>query len=206
MGYVSPRTQARYEQEIRKSRFIGIASPARTAEEAESLIAAVGTEFEDATHRCWAYVLGDPLAAPRMRFDDAGEPAGTAGRPILGVLRSRSVGDALVSVVRYFGGAKLGAGGLVRAYSSTASRALDAAELVAAVPRVEIAIHLDYADEQAARHLLARHEAEIVSVSHSDSVVVAVRIERSKAPLLRREIAERTSGRARVETSPDAVY
>jgi uncharacterized YigZ family protein len=206
MGYVSPRNEARFEQEIRKSRFIGIASPARTEEEAETLIDAIATEFEDATHHCWAYILGDPGAAPRIRFDDAGEPSGTAGRPIVTVLQKRRVGDALVSVVRYFGGIKLGAGGLVRAYSSTASRALDAAGLVPSAPRVEISIRLDYADEQAARHLLARHEAEIVSVSHADSVVMAARIERAKAPLLTREIVERTSGRARVETSPDELY
>jgi uncharacterized YigZ family protein len=206
MGYVSPRSQARFEQEIRKSRFIGIAAPARTVQEAESLIAAIGTEFEDASHHCWAYLLGDPGAASSMRSDDAGEPAGTAGRPILGVLRNRSVGDTLVSVVRYYGGVKLGAGGLVRAYSSTASRALDAAELVAFVPRVEMAIRLAYADEQAARHLLARHGIETVSVSYADSVLIGVRIETSTAALLTREIAELTSGRARVETSPDAVY
>jgi uncharacterized YigZ family protein len=206
MGYVSPRTQARFEQEIRRSRFIGIASPARTEGEAESLIAAIGTEFEGASHHCWAYLLGDPGGTPSMRFDDAGEPSGTAGRPILGVLRSRGVGDALVSVVRYFGGVKLGAGGLVRAYATTASGALDAAELSVIVPRVEVALRLDYADEQPARRLLARHGIEIVSVSYADSVLVAIRIETSKAALLTSEIAELTSGRARVETSRDALY
>lgn len=144
-------------------------------------------------------------ARRRGCFDDAGEPAGTAGRPILGVLLSRRVGDALVSVVRYFGGVKLGAGGLVRAYSATASHALDAAGLSAAVPRVEIAIRLDFADEQAARHVLARHGAELISISYTDSVILGVRIEKSAAALLTRDIAELTSGRARVETSRDAV-
>ena len=205
MAYLSPAAEARFEQEIQKSRFIGIVHPARSPEEVDSLLAGVREEFEDATHHCWAYLLGDPERAPRMRFEDAGEPAGTAGKPILNVLRNRGIGDALVVVVRYFGGIKLGAGGLARAYSSTASRVLDAAELLTAVPRVEMRIRLDYADEAAARHLLDRRGIEILAVSYGDGVLVTAKIAESETAALSHELSERTSGRARVEARRDGV-
>ncbi|MGH9390470.1 MAG: IMPACT family protein, partial [Vicinamibacteria bacterium] len=112
-SYRAPRAPARFEQEIKRSRFVGIAAPVSTPEEVDKELETIRGEFPDATHHSWAYVLGNPDAGPRMRFDDAGEPAGTAGKPILNVLQRRKVGDALVVVVRYFGGVKLGAGGLV---------------------------------------------------------------------------------------------
>jgi len=140
-----------------------------------------------------------------MRFDDAGEPAGTAGKPILNVLKRRKVGDALVVVVRYFGGVKLGAGGLVRAYSGTASRVLEQVELVTLTKRSPLLVQLDYGDEQTARRVLTRLGIEILSVDYADRVLLGVRATEEESAAIAGEISATTSGRAKFASATDAV-
>jgi uncharacterized YigZ family protein len=205
VNYRSPRAPARFEQEIKKSRFIGIVLPVATADDVRRELEKLQADFPDATHRCWAYVLMNPGGSPRMRFDDAGEPAGTAGKPILNVLTRKRIGDALVVVVRYFGGVKLGASGLVRAYSATASRVLESAELLAATLRSLLDLRLDYADEQTARRVLARLGLEVLSADYGNEVVLRVRASPEESAALANEISSATSGRAKWEPSPDAV-
>ncbi len=205
MPYRVPRHRARFEQEIEKSRFIGIVAPVSTAGDFENELEDLRVEFKDATHHCWAYVLGDPDGRPKMRFDDAGEPPGTAGRPILQVLQRRKVGDALVVVVRFFGGVKLGAGGLVRAYSGTASRVLDEVELSTLTPRVPLLVRLGYGDEQNVRRILARLGIEIVSADYSRGVVLTVRASPEESAVVRDEVSQMTRGRARFGPDSDAI-
>jgi uncharacterized YigZ family protein len=205
MPYRAPRGPSRFEQEIKRSRFIGIAAPVSTAEEVEAELAKVRAEFPDATHHCWAYVLGNPDAGPKMRFDDAGEPAGTAGKPILNVLQRRKIGDALVVVVRYFGGVKLGAGGLVRAYSATTSRVLEQVELAPVTPRSTLWLRLDYADEQTARRVLDRLGIELLSADYTNEVVLVVRATEDETAALEDEVAKATSGRAKFLAAEDAI-
>jgi uncharacterized YigZ family protein len=204
-AYRAPKGPARFEQEIKRSRFIGTAFPASTAEEAAAGLETIAREFPDATHVCWAYLLGGPDDGPRMRFDDAGEPAGTAGRPILNVVQHRSVGDLVVAVVRYFGGIKLGAGGLVRAYSSTASRTLDRLELQTVAPREEIRLRVEYPDEQSARRLLGERGIEVLSAAFGDAVVLTVVAPTEEIASLTEELKERTRGRASVSPASDAI-
>jgi uncharacterized YigZ family protein len=205
MSFRAPRGPARFEQEIKKSRFIGIVVPMATPEEAEEELEKIRAEFPDATHHCWAYVLGDPGAGPKMRYEDAGEPAGTAGRPILNVLQRREVGDALVVVVRYFGGVKLGAGGLARAYSATASRVLEQAELETVARRSELFVRLDYGDEQNARRLLGRLGIEVRSAAYGEAVVLGVRATEEESALIVDQISAGTGGRAKFGAAADAV-
>jgi uncharacterized YigZ family protein len=117
-----------HELVIKKSRFIAHAHPVSSVDEADQRIAAVKKQYWDARHNCVAMVTG--LLGDQARSSDDGEPSGTAGVPMLEVLRRRELTDVVVIVTRYFGGVKLGAGGLVRAYSSAASEALDLAALV----------------------------------------------------------------------------
>lgn len=205
MSFRAPRGPARFEQEIKKSRFIGIVVPMATPEEAEKELEKIRAEFPDATHHCWAYVLGNPDAGPRMRFDDAGEPAGTAGKPILNVLQRRKIGNALLVVVRYFGGVKLGAGGLARAYSATASRVLEQVEFSSVTPRSELFVRLDYGDEQNARRLLGRLGIEVQSAAYGDAVVLGLRASEEERALIVEEISGGTSGRAKFGPAADAV-
>ena len=123
--YPVPAAAHRVEQEISRSRFITTIGRAPTVEEAQAFIRAVADEFRGATHNCWAYVVGPPGDTGRIGMSDAGEPHGTAGRPMLNALLHAPVGDVVAVVTRYYGGTKLGTGGLVRAYSSTLQLALD---------------------------------------------------------------------------------
>ena len=113
---------------IKKSRFIGHGSPAATEREALDFLAGIRAQHRDASHHCWAYIIG--TNAGIMRYSDDGEPGGTAGLPIMEVLKARGVVNCAVVVTRYFGGVLLGASGLVRAYTQGAKTALDAAGVV----------------------------------------------------------------------------
>ena len=125
-GAYSVFTEYRSEKVIERSRFIATCSHIESEEEARVFLARVRTEFPDATHHCYAFVA-DTLGN-LMRFSDDGEPQGTAGMPILDALRGKKLYQTAVVVTRYFGGVKLGAGGLVRAYAGAASECLDGAE------------------------------------------------------------------------------
>jgi uncharacterized YigZ family protein len=206
MAFRAPRARARFQQEIQKSRFIAIAAPVSSLDEVERELKSARVEFPEATHYCWAYVLGDPESGAAMRFDDAGEPGGTAGRPILNVLQRRKVGNAIVIVVRFFGGIKLGAGGLVRAYSGTARRVLEEVELVPVVPRFRLRLHLGFGDEPAARRLLAQLGIEIQSADYAGGdVALSVSASEEERALLLEQIAAITAGRARIEPATDRL-
>ncbi|MBQ3269601.1 MAG: YigZ family protein [Clostridia bacterium] len=109
---------------VNKSRFIGHGCPCETEEAALAFLARMRAEYRDATHNCYAYIIGPNMGV--MRYSDDGEPGGTAGMPIIEVMKARGVTNAAVVVTRYFGGVLLGAGGLVRAYSQGAAAALNA--------------------------------------------------------------------------------
>ncbi len=125
-----PAAETRVEIRVSNSRFIATAAPAFTVDEARAFIGRIKAEFSDATHNVPAYIIGHGQATIAHTHDD-GEPSGTAGRPMLAVLQGSGLGDIVVVVTRYFGGTKLGTGGLVRAYGDAAR------EVLAALPRAE---------------------------------------------------------------------
>lgn len=198
MRYSVPAAEARFEQEIKKSRFIGVASRAASTDEVQRARRSLKSEFPDATHHCWAYVLGDPESSTQIRMDDDGEPAGTAGKPILSVLRHKAVGDILLVVVRYFGGTKLGAGGLVRAYSSTASGVMDALEIVTSTPDKDALLTLEYADESPARRLLEKLGVTVTSSTFTERVELTLRLPEDRWVELTTALRDLTSARAKL--------
>lgn len=198
MGYTVPAREARFAQEIKKSRFIGVATRVSSPEDATEALATLKKEFPDATHHCWAYVLGNPKTSGQMRMDDDGEPSGTAGKPILNVLQHKNVGDILLVVVRYFGGTKLGAGGLVRAYSSSASGVMECLEVVTNTPLREARLRLDYAEEQPVRRLLEELELTVSSSTYGEHVELLIRFPEDRSHALEDALAERTSGRVKL--------
>ena len=123
--YKTLLTRASDEFIINKSRFIGYGAPAASEEEALGFLADVRSAHKDASHHCYAYIIGANMGV--MRYSDDGEPGGTAGMPIIEVMKARQITNACVVVVRYFGGVLLGAGGLTRAYSQGAATAINAA-------------------------------------------------------------------------------
>jgi uncharacterized YigZ family protein len=146
--------RCRHSEEIRKSRFLAQAAPVATAAQALDFL----REASDpaATHNCWAYRIG-----PEYRFNDDGEPGGTAGRPILQAIEGQEVDNVVVVVTRWFGGIKLGAGGLVRAYGGTAAECLRLAPRAPIVAMARLGLHCDFAELALLKARLKELQAEV---------------------------------------------
>ena len=127
-------------------------------------------DYPDARHHCWAYLVGNPETAASAAMSDAGEPSGTAGKPILNVIQHKGIGDVIVVVIRYFGGVKLGAGGLVRAYAGATQLALADLSLTEHRPQRHYRLRFDFADEQPLRHWAGGHDAELLSIDYGQQV------------------------------------
>lgn len=145
-----------YEEDIKKSRFLALAAPANTAEEAMTFLEQHGVP--DATHNCWAYKIGD-----EYRFNDDGEPGGTAGRPMLQAIEGQDCDRVVVLVVRWFGGVKLGTGGLMRAYGGVTASCLRLAPKSPIVALETIRCSCDYSDSDIVRSRLAQFKAHVLS-------------------------------------------
>jgi uncharacterized YigZ family protein len=179
------------------SRFLAFAIPVDSEDEARKEIAALEKEYADATHCCFAYRV-ERGGAPVERSSDAGEPAGSAGAPILQVIKGRGLENLVVVVVRYFGGTKLGIGGLARAYREAAKSALDAGEVRQREPARRLRVVLPLALVGEARSQLARLGGEVVSEAYALEVAeLCVTLSESRADELRRSLDELTRGAAR---------
>jgi uncharacterized YigZ family protein len=169
---------ARAELRVKGSRFLALAYPVRDEAAAKGRRDAVAREHSDATHHCWALRLGHP-DAPRARHADAGEPAGSAGPPIARALVAAGLSDLIVIVVRWFGGTKLGVGGLIRAYGEAARLALDAAPRAERLRVATLAGAFPYELEAPLRGLLARSGGSLLSADYGESVRWRVDIPRA---------------------------
>ncbi|MBX6364280.1 MAG: YigZ family protein, partial [Gemmatimonadetes bacterium] len=172
---------------------------AARADAARAFIDAVRREFPDATHNCWAYVAGPPGSTATIGMSDAGEPHGTAGRPMLDVLLHSGVGEIVAVVTRYFGGVKLGKGGLVRAYGGAVQHALAALPTTERVDRVELTITIEYAAIEPLRRLLDDAGAEVLDESYADVVRYRVAVPAPRVARLEAALGNATAGRASVE-------
>lgn len=139
MSYTTIAKPSEFTEIIKASRFIAYLYKALSVEEAQAQLADVRKKHPTANHHCWAYRIGEVY-----RFSDDGEPGGTAGRPMVEVLNKRDIDRVMAVVVRYFGGTKLGAGGLIRAYSGTVAKALDNATLAQVLPMVQLEIDIPF--------------------------------------------------------------
>jgi uncharacterized YigZ family protein len=161
--YPVPSGRARVEEVISRSRFITTAGPAASVEEAKRFIAEIRTEFSDATHNCYAFAAGPPGSTAMAGMSDDGEPGGTAGRPMLAVVLGSGVGDLVVVVTRYYGGTKLGTGGLVRAYSGGVKAVLEALPVREKVSYRVMLVSGPYSYVTPLERLLPDFEATIIS-------------------------------------------
>jgi uncharacterized YigZ family protein len=198
-GYPIPASTHRTEQMVQRSRFIATLAHAPDVESARAFIEEVRAEFPDATHNCWAFVAGPPGSTSHVGFSDAGEPHGTAGRPMLDVLLHSGIGEVAAVVTRYFGGVKLGKGGLVRAYGGAVQHSLETLPTRLLVERLTLDIHVGYADVEPLRRLLAEAGAEVLEEHYGADVRYRAAVPTSSADSLRRGIADVTAGRARIE-------
>lgn len=141
--YISIATEYSTEYIVEKSKFIGTVAPCQSLEEAQAFITKISKQYWDATHNCTALCIGANFEM--QRSSDNGEPSGTAGKPILNALLKKNITNAVIVVTRYFGGIKLGAGGLIRAYSHIANQVLTEASKICVTPRIIIETKIPYA-------------------------------------------------------------
>ncbi len=192
-----------YTHEEKRSLFSAILRPVSSRGQAMAELEEIRKSWPGASHYCWAYILGDTEQPQAQAFSDNGEPAGTAGKPILNVLGHRQAGNCLAVVVRVFGGVKLGAGGLVRAYSAAVSQALDSACWQMVTPTAEVLIHTSFAQEERIRHLLSLSGLEPSASDYSDQVSLSVAVPEGELAELRERISEATSGQAQLQLLPE---
>jgi len=201
--YHVPAARHRAEQTIDRSRFICTIDRVSTPDDAQRLIRELNAEFGDATHNCWAYVAGPPGSTSRIGMSDAGEPHGTAGRPMLTVLLHSDVGDVAAVVTRYYGGTKLGTGGLVKAYGGTVQLALETLPLTERVEYVDLTITVGYAAVTVVQQLIATFAAQTVDEEYAAVVRYDLRVPRPSLPAFRAALADATRGGATVVPSPE---
>ena len=164
----------------KKSRFIGHACPVETEEEALAFLESIRREHRDATHNCYAYTVGQNMGI--MRYSDDGEPGGTAGLPMMDVLKKRDVRNCCVVVTRYFGGVLLGAGGLVRAYTHGTAIALDAARVVVMEPSRHLLCEVAYPMWDRVQHWLKDQPVQVLSTEFTTAVTFTLAVrERDEA-------------------------
>lgn len=181
-SYRTPAAIATGRVVEKKSEFLSLLAPCRTEGEALAVLAQAKAEHRTARHHVYAYLL---RAENRQRYSDDGEPAGTAGLPVLGVLTHADVTDCILVVTRYFGGTLLGTGGLVRAYTAAATAALSAADIRTIRPMVTLDITLAYPEYEPARRILAAAGAAIHEPVFTDTVCFSATLPAgTEAPVL----------------------
>jgi uncharacterized YigZ family protein len=196
--YPVPGTRHRTEETIERSRFICTLARVSSGEEAQAFIRELNAEFADATHNCWAYVIGPPGSTSRVGMSDAGEPHGTAGRPMLTVLLHSGVGDVAAVVTRYYGGVKLGTGGLVKAYSGAVQRGLATLPRSERIDYAELTVAVGYANIDALRQLLPGYEAEVLTEEYGSEVQYRLRVPVSRVVALQSALLDATRGQLRI--------
>jgi len=175
-SYHYPAQAIEVVNEVKKSRFIASVNPVKSRTDALQAIKEIKNVYPDARHHCWAYLVGNPNAVSSAGMNDDGEPSGTAGKPILNVIQHKKIGDVLVVVTRYFGGIKLGAGGLVRAYSNVAEEALTTVPLATHQVLVKFQLRAGFSQEQSIRHWCKQHHAEVTDVQYQNEVCLTLQV------------------------------
>ncbi|MBO1254928.1 YigZ family protein [Alteromonas sp. 5E99-2] len=176
MSYFIPNETLETTLEIKKSLFHARIGPATTRQDAMSLVEACKHDYPDARHHCWAYKLGDPSCPVNAGMSDDGEPSGTAGKPMLNVLQHKDIGDIAVVVSRYFGGTKLGAGGLVRAYSGAVQQTAEKLQVVKHLPLMKVTVETEFKHEQYFRHFVQQHQGLVEYCEYHHNVVMTLAI------------------------------
>ena len=188
----------------KKSRFIATVRPVETEDEAVAFINEMKKKYWDARHNCSAFVIGSRQEVTRC--SDDGEPAQTAGRPMLDVLLREGITNVAVVVTRYFGGVLLGTGGLVRAYQSATQAGLAASKIIEKRQGKKLIIHTDYNGLGKLQYLFGQQKTAILDTEYAADVVLTILVPVEQKDFLYKEIIEQTNGTAQMEWGEDAVY
>ena len=194
-SYITVKQHGTSEYEDRKSVFIGECAPASTEAEAIAFIDSIKRKYPDARHHVYAYVLRENFT---MRFTDDREPQGTAGMPVLDIIRKNEVTDTVIVVVRYFGGTLLGTGGLVRAYTAAALGALQKAEIIKYDIYNEISVSVGYSDYGKITSFFEEYEVRTIDTVYTDSVELILKLPKSRYTSFEKALIDITSNRVNV--------
>lgn len=181
---ISGSAEGRYKD--KGSKFIAITYPVTTEEEVKEGLAEVRSKYHDARHHCYAYVLGFDKSS--TRFNDDGEPSGTAGRPIFGQINSRDLTNTLVVVVRYFGGVKLGVRGLINAYKASASDALDQVDIISKTVNEIFRVDFEYPLMNSVMKIIKDYNLKIVSQDFQMKCTLDYRVRKNNADLVKEKL------------------
>ncbi|CDQ38992.1 YigZ family protein [Virgibacillus salexigens] len=202
-NYFTVKKQGNDEIIIQKSRFIGYVKRAETEQEAQAFIQGIKKKHHDATHNCSAYLIGEHDQI--QKANDDGEPSGTAGVPILEVLKKQQLKDTVVVVTRYFGGIKLGAGGLIRAYGNTTTQAIKTTGVIQRQRMQGFSITVDYTLSGKLEHALRQSEHIVETINYSDKVEFIVYVTIGEEHTFKEMIIELTSAQATIQNT-DTTY
>ena len=196
--YPVPAHEIRRELIVSNSRFISSLAPIFCVDEAKAFVSRIKAEFPDASHNVPVYLVGHG-DSETAHCSDAGEPSGTAGRPALAVLRGSGLGDVAVVITRYFGGTKLGTGGLVRAYSEAVRLVVEAVPRAEKVQTHTVMLAFAYTYLERVRILVAAQEGEVLDEAFAVDVTLAARLRVEKLPGFQASISELTNGKVQAE-------
>ncbi|RMD93332.1 MAG: YigZ family protein [Calditrichaeota bacterium] len=182
---------------VKRSRFIASAAPVEHPEMAKNFIQEISSQYADATHNCFAYKLGVGDQAI-FKISDAGEPSGTAGRPILQAIESKNLTNIAVVVTRYFGGIKLGIGGLIQAYSAAAMAVLNRAKIVKYYPKTLLKLIYPYTCTNAVNTAINRFKAAIINSCYDETVQMEIEIKRQDRESIIETLNDLSGGKVRV--------
>jgi len=198
--YPVPARVVRVDDTVRRSRFVTTLARAPTPGDARDVVAAVRREFPDATHHCWAFVAGPPGSTTQLGMSDDGEPQGTAGRPMLHALLHGGVGEVVAVCARWYGGVKLGTGGLGRAYAGGVKRALGVLPTTELVERVRVRVTVGYSDVETVQRLAREVEVVIEDEVYAKDVTLDCGVPEALVGSFTEGVREITRGRGRIET------
>ncbi|WP_294353740.1 YigZ family protein [uncultured Clostridium sp.] len=204
MSYITVRNYGEDSFEEKKSEFIGYAKRVETEEEAKEFINEIKSKHKQARHNCYAYIIGENMGI--QRYSDDGEPQGTAGIPILEVIKKNEVKDCVVVVTRYFGGILLGTGGLTRAYTKGAAIAIKAAGVVSKVEGVELIATIDYDLLGKIQYVCNQNLWHIEDSVYSDKVEIHILAEKSTAEVIEKSFIEETNGKVQIRKEAEGIY
>lgn len=207
-SYPIPLTRTRTEIRVKNSRFIATLAPVFTVPDAKAFIKQIKTEFSDASHNVPCYLIGfEP--SQTAHCNDDGEPSGTAGRPMLAVLQGSGLGDVAVVVTRYFGGTKLGTGGLVRAYGDAVKAVLAETPRAEKVPTHTVMLALPYTHFERIKLLVQAHHGEVLDEEFAADITLTLRFKTASFEPFQAELVELTGGGVSAEiihTDPDTIF
>jgi len=199
LRYAIPSRIYRVEELIQRSRFITTAAHAPDANAANAFVDSVRELFPDATHHCWAFVAGPPGSTAHIGMSDDGEPHGTAGRPMLTVLLHSGVGEVVTVCTRYFGGVKLGTGGLSRAYAGGVKLLLQTLPTELKIKRVHVSVRVAYPHVESLQRLLDDLEVVVEHEEYGEEVRYQIAVPTMTLETLREQLAQLTSGEGVLE-------